>query len=148
MRWHSLMTAMVFGIISVSLAGCGANQSKQAAEETANRLYQALSEKDWDKAVSFYGPQFFQKTSKQEWRAALVNLEKKFGAYKSHQIQNWKYRSHTGTGGSHQVTVITYKVKYAKATTTETITFLGSGDEELKIVGHRIESPAFLAPDK
>jgi len=78
-----------------------------------------------------------------------VGLAEKLGDYQGHQLQDWRYQTHVGTDGIRQVTVLTYQVRYVKGESTERLTFFGSGDgEELKIVGHNINSPALLAPNK
>ena len=144
-----IVLAVAEALISFGAIGCSAGASKQAAEATASKYFQALSQKDWDTAVSLYAPEFFEKTPKKQWREMLANLGEKLGEYQSHQLQNWQYQSHTGTGGSRRVTVLTYRVRYAKGEATEVFTFLGGGDgEQLQIAGHQITSPALLAPSK
>jgi len=136
-------------LISFAVSGCGAGARKQAAEATAGKYFQALSQKDWDMAVSMYAPDFFQKMPKEKWRESLASLAEKLGEYQGHRLQGWSSQSHVGTGGSRQVTVLTYQVQYAKGEATEVLTFFGTGDgEELKIVGHQINSPLLLAPSK
>ncbi len=129
------------------LGGCGAGASKQAAEATATKLYQARSQKDWDAVLQLYSPEFYQKTSKEQWRGMILGLHEKLGDYKDHQLKNWNYQTFSGVGGSTKTIVLIYQVQYANGEATETLTFVGRGDEKtLKITGHQINSPALLMP--
>jgi hypothetical protein len=138
---------LLLGILPLLMSGCGMSANKQAAEATATQLYKSISEKDWDGALGLYAPEFFQKMTKEQWHDILVNLSKKLGDYKNRQLQNWNYRSYVGTDGNRQVTTLTFQVQYANGESTETLTFLGTGDP-LKISGHQINSPQLLLPDK
>jgi len=147
MKSRRLFAAILLGALSLQTSGCGMTANKQAAEATSTQLYKSISEKDWDGAMALYAPDFFQKITKEQWHEILVNLAKKLGDYKSHQLQNWNYRSYMGTDGNRQVTTLTFQVQYANGESTETLTFLGTGDP-LKISGHKINSPLLLMPEK
>lgn len=151
MQSHPLVRLSLVAL-SLLLGGCGAGASKQAAEATATELYQASSQKDWDAVLQLYSPEFYQKTSKEQWRSMILGLHEKLGDYKTHQLKNWNYQTFSGVGGSTQTIVLVYQVQYANGEATETLTFIGSGDEKtLKITGHQINSPVLLmsaAPTK
>jgi hypothetical protein len=144
----SLSGLVAIGVVAIVLAARGASAGKQAGEATAGKYFQAVSQKDWDTAMSLYAPLFFEKSPKKQWRAVLANLAEKLGDYQSHQLKDWQYRSYTGTNGSQRVMILTYQVRYTKAEATETLTFSGGGNGELQIVGHHIDSPALLASTK
>ncbi len=133
--------------LTLFLGGCGAGPSKQAAEATANTLYQALSQKDWGAVLQLYSPKFYQQTSKEQWRSMLLGLHEKLGDYKAHHLKNWNYQNFSGVSGSTQTIVLIYRVQYANGEATETLTFVGTGDEKtLEIAGHQINSPALVMP--
>ena len=138
-----------FSLVGVLLllGGCGMGANKQAAEATATKLYQASAQKDWDAVLQLYSPEFYQKTTREEWRSMLLGLHEKLGDYKNHQLTNWNFRTFQGVGGSSQTIVLLYKVQYANGEATESLTFMGNGDEKsLKISGHQINSPVLLVP--
>ena len=138
-----------FPLVSITLllGGCGAGASKQAAEATAAKLYQASSQKDWDAVLELYSPEFYKKTSRQQSRDMILGVHEKLGDYTGHQLTNWNYQTYAGTGGRIQTVVLIYQVSYAKGEATETLTFVGTGDEKtLKITGHQISSPALQMP--
>jgi hypothetical protein len=134
-------------LIFFVLAGCGSGESKRAAEAIADQLYLALSKQDWETAKRCYGPEFFQKVTPERWQKLTGALTGKLGSYESHRLRAWRFHVSQGTRGSRKVTILIYQVKYSKAITTETLTFATSGtDGQLRIQGHRINSPALLEP--
>jgi len=138
-----------FSLIAFPLlfAGCGMSANKQAAETTAAKLYQASSQKDWDAILQLYSPEFYQKTNKEQWREMLLGIHEKLGDYKSHQLTNWNYQTYAGVGGTTRTVVLIYQVQYEKGEATETLTFIGHGDDKtLTISGHQIISPALVMP--
>jgi hypothetical protein len=144
MRSHRFAGVALVGL-GLLLAGCGMKASKEAAETTATKLYQAWSNKDWDAVLGLYSPQFYQETKKEQWRSIILGLHEKLGDYKSHQLKDWNYKTFYGTGGNTQTTVLIYEVRYTHGQATETLTFMGNGTEKvLKIAGHHITSPALL----
>ena len=141
-----LFFLMLVGVATLGLPGCGAGKHKQAAEALANDFYRAFSANDWDSALNLYGPEFFEKTTKDQWQTTLMGIREKVGAHQSHEVKGWQHKSRVGTGGSKQTTVLTLQVSYASAVTTETLTFLSSAEKGLRIVGHNIQLPSPKSP--
>ena len=134
----ALIAVAVFVGVSIPVA------SMNDAETTVDKYFRALSNKDWDTALGLYAPEFYQKMPEEQWRQVLPNLGKKLGDYQSRKLTNW--RVWAGTAGS-QV-MLNYEVQYTKAAASETFSFIGKREgEPLLIVGHQVNSPAFLAPN-
>lgn len=125
-----------------------AGESKQAAEAIANKLYQALAAGDTDSAIALYGPEFFGKITKEQWKQMLNALQEKLGKYQSHELKTWKYHTRAGTSGSRRVVTLEYRVQYAKHEASETLSFFADSAGDLRLVGHNIQSAGLLLPEK
>ena len=127
------------------LAGCGITKSKQDADMVLTRHFQAVSTNDLVAALNDYGSQFFQGTSKEEWRKVLSRLNAKMGAYQSHTITGWRSFTKAGSFGSGTTVTLQCQVIYARHSAKETFTlFKGLTDSGYKIIAHQIDGAALL----
>jgi hypothetical protein len=58
----------LFLVTALLLGGCGFTQAKKDAQAVVTRHFQCLATNVFDTAMIDYGAQFFQKTTKNEWR--------------------------------------------------------------------------------
>ncbi len=137
----SLRSAFAALAISLILTGCGIKESMDDAKGVINDFYAGIEKKEFESVMSFYGETFFSKMPKDKWLATMTNLNTRLGNYREHSFGGVKFRkSLKGT-----TVTMRYSVTYAKAKATETFTLMTDPEtSRLKIVGHRINSPAFL----
>ena len=109
------------------------------------RHFQAISTNGYDTAMSDYGTQFFQKTSKDEWNKMLAKLTGRLGTYQSHTTTGWRVFKNAGSFGAGTTVTLQCQVTYSKYSATEIFTlFKGVTDSDYKILGHKINSDGFL----
>jgi len=139
----TIVTALV--LVSLMLGGCGFTQGKKDAEAVLARHFQTIGTNGFDTSMADYGPQFFQKTTKEEWTKALTKLSSKLGTYQSHTVTGWRVFKNAGTGGAGTSVSLQCQVNYSKHPATESfILFKGITDSSYKIIGHNINSTALL----
>jgi hypothetical protein len=144
------LTPRIFavGLAAITLSllgGCGFTQGKKDAEAVLTRHFQTIATNGFDTAMSDYGAQFFQKTTKDEWAKALTKLSSKLGTYQSHNVGDWRVFKNAGTTGAGTTVSIQCQVTYSKHSATESFTmFKGVNDTDYKIIGHNINSAALL----
>jgi hypothetical protein len=135
----------LFALAALTLGGCSFAQDKKDAEAVLTRHFQTISTNDFDAAMAAYSPQFFEKTTKDEWTKALTKLSGKLGTYQSHTITAWRVFQNIGTSGAGTTVSLQCEVTYSKHPATESFTlFKGASDSDYKIVGHNINSIALL----
>ncbi len=140
-----IFSGSLFAIACLLLGGCGITQSKADGEAVLTRHFQTIATNGFDKAIADYSPQFFQKTTKDEWTKALTKLSSKLGAYQSHTVTGWRVFKNAGTTGAGTTVSLQCQVTYSKHTAMESFTiFKGSSDSNYKITGHQINSTALL----
>ncbi len=110
------------------------------------RLYfSAIQEKDFEKALSFYGDQFFESTPRVEWGQNLKSISAKLGDLQKYDLSEWRVRAKTGTGLAGVFIEMHYKVIYSRYAADEVLTlFKPIGGNEWKILKHQINSPGFI----
>lgn len=136
---------LLLALLVAATTGCGLFSSKEDAEAVARRFYEALARKEYDRALEFYSPSFFQKTKPDEWRGALERIQTRLGDFESYRLTTWKVHTGVGTGESGTWYQLQYSVKYRRYEAMEALVlFRPSGAGEIKIVGHQINSPGLL----
>ena len=163
-RLHLLVSALLFLVI---ILGCGttnraeemgkqlAKDSEQAKEQAqrlgdVSFLYRKTNQ--MDKLLGCYGEEFFEATSQEEWSQFLAGIDRKLGTLESYELQEWETRFQVAKESENappgQVTTIVllrYHTKYSKHEADENLTLIrGENDQSFRIVGHHIESKAFL----
>ena len=139
------MAVMLLVAASVVLCGCGITKSKSEADATLTRHFQTISTNGFTEALSGYGGEFFQNTTKDEWSKVLARFVAKVGTYQSHTIVSWRSFSNYGGAGSGTHVSLECQVVYSKKSVQESFTlFKGVADSDYKIVGHHIDAAALL----
>jgi hypothetical protein len=127
------------------LLGCGSKQGKKDAEATLIRHFQIIATNGFEFALADYGANFFQTTPKDEWVNALKGMNRKFGTYQHHTITNLRMVKKAGRRGAGTTISIQCQVTYSKHPATEIFTlFKGITDSDYKIVGHQVNSTAWM----
>jgi hypothetical protein len=109
------------------------------------RHFQTIATNGFESALVDYGPEFFQKTTKDEWKKALTKLSDKLGTYQSHTVTGWHVFKNASAIGAGTTVSLQCQVTYSKHPATESFAlFKGLGDSDYKIVGHQINSTALL----
>jgi hypothetical protein len=82
---------------------------------------------------------------REKWQANLDALPEKLGGYKKHELSNWNVHFQAGAPAPGVYTTLVYTVHYSKFDATETfVLYTRDKQAEPKIVGHHIQSDAFL----
>jgi Protein of unknown function (DUF4019) len=127
------------------LTGCNMLTGKDDADAVARQLYGSLQSGDYERAVSFYSPRFFEKTPKDDWVQNLKTVSSRLGDLQAYQLQTWNMQKNVGTSASGTFYQLQYRVTYARYPATETLVLyrpLSGGD--IKVLGHQINSEGFL----
>ena len=133
--------ALALGI----LTGCNMLTGKDDADAVARQLYGSLQSGDYERAVSFYSPRFFEKTPKDDWVQNLKTVSSRLGDLQAYQLQTWNVQKNVGTSAGGTFYQLQYRVTYARYPATETLVLyrpLSGGD--IKVLGHQINSEGFL----
>jgi hypothetical protein len=133
--------ALALGI----LTGCNMLTGKDDADAVARQLYGSLQSGDYERAVSFYSPRFFEKTPKDDWVQNLKTVSSRLGDLQAYQLQTWNVQKNAGTSAGGTFYQLQYRVTYARYPATETLVLyrpLNGGD--IKVLGHQINSEGFL----
>ncbi len=144
LRFILVLILLVTGVSS----GCGIFSGKANAEKEATSFFEAIQDKDFDTAMTFYSPKFFEITPEVDWIQALKGVNTKLGDLENYELTSWssktiKMIAGTEEGGTYYV--LQYEVTYSKHPATETLTlFKPTNGDKYSIVGHTINSIALL----
>ncbi|MDO8674155.1 MAG: hypothetical protein Q7O66_22310, partial [Dehalococcoidia bacterium] len=75
--------------ILVFVAGAISVPSKEDGLDAATAYFEAIRDKDYDRALSFYSPAFFEKTSREDWLVVLKRVNAKLGDLQTYELQDW-----------------------------------------------------------
>ena len=143
MRRIFLLMCITLAIIG--LAGCSTGKDIDAAKALGQNYYDALKAKDFETAMSFYSPQFFEKTSRSDTLQALKGVNAKLGDLLSCDFTYLQVSRYGGTGGYFTRYNLNYDTTYSKGSAEETLTIIKSEDgSKMQILGFNIESLALL----
>ena len=125
----------------VAVSACGFRAARQDAETLAATYFQAAQAKDLDKIMGLYWPNFFQATTRDDWKQTLLGVWDKLGVPGDFELQGW--RAETGvTGGGTHIELV-YSLTYEKYPAVETLTIFKSRGE-VRFLGHDIKSQGFM----
>jgi hypothetical protein len=132
-------------LLGFLLAGCGAGDKEARARAVADGYLQALQEKDWDQAMTFYAKRFFETRSPEVWKKDLQLIIRQLGSLQTYRLKSWKWRSDFIPPDSGTHVTLTYEVKYSKHTAMETFTvFKPFARGDYKIWSHMLSSGGFM----
>jgi hypothetical protein len=137
---------LTHGLLALTLlVGCGTAEREADARQAAEAYFQAVKDRNPDRAVSFYAKRFFETRSPEGWKQDLKLIAERLGTLQSHSLKSWSSRTDFVPPDSGSYVTLHYEVKYARHTATETLTLhkpFARG--EYRIVDHRISSEGFL----
>jgi hypothetical protein len=138
------VVCVLFLMLAFAVA-CNPVEEKNAADAVAKNFFESVIAQDFDKALTFYGQQFFQKTSREEWLSSLKNINAKLGDLQKYEQTSWRINANAGTALNGTVFTYQYKTTYSKYPADETLVlFKPTGGKEIQIIGHNINSAGFL----
>ena len=142
MQRHFIIVILVTLIL---IAGCNPVAEKSSVESFMNEYFGAIKNKDLDRALGFYSPQFFEKTSRESWKQSLQAVNSKLGDLQKFETTEWQIKVTTGLGSSGTSYIFKYRVTYSKyPASEEVILFRAAGSTEIKILQHHITSEGFF----
>ena len=110
-----------------------------------SNYFDAVRAKDFEKALTFYAPQFFEKTSHVEWLQILKNVNSKLGDLRIYQLSGFRGQANAGAGLTGMFYILQYRVSHSKYPADETVTlFRPPGSDEMRILSHQIDSQGLL----
>ena len=135
-RMARVMAAVL--LISVIGACSGPVPSDSAVEQLGLEFFSALKAKDYERALDYYSPDFFNGRPREEWKAHLQAIQQKLGDIQSFELRRKQVDvRYTGT-----FFIYEYSVVYANEKSWETVTFFihVSGQQAVKVFGHQIKA--------
>jgi len=135
-----------FWLLAIALlAGCGRAEGEAQARRVAEAYFQAVKEKDVDRAMSFYARRFFETRRPEGWKQDLKLIAERLGALESFALRSSRWRTDFVPPHSGNYVTLNYEVKYRSHGARETLTlhrpFVRG---EFRIIGHEISSEGFL----
>jgi len=131
--------ALLAVLIIATISACtNTAPSDAAVEKLGVEFYSALKAKDFERALDFYAPDFFNGRPREEWKAHLQTIQQKLGDLQSFELRRQQVDvRYTGT-----FYIYEYSVAYANEKSWETVTFFihVSGDQPVKVFGHQIKA--------
>lgn len=127
------------------LSGCSAASAVARlgdAQKVADGYFDAIKTKDYDKALSLYGPRFFERVSRDEWATALQQMNDRFGELQKYDLGDWKVRNRKKDAPEGSYYLLEYETKYAKDTSVVQVMtlFEPRGTQGFQIIGHEVNS--------
>ena len=128
-------------LVSTATFGCSSSSDKAAAENITASYFEAIRNKDFDAAISFYSPKYFELVSKDDWLQVLKAVNEKLGDLETYELTSYEFGKVVGTIENGTSCKLQYEVIYSKYPAIETLTlFRSATGGEYNIVGHKINS--------
>jgi len=131
--------AMLAVLAMITIGACtNTAPSDAAVEKLGVEFFTALKAKDFERALDYYAPEFFQGRPREEWKAHLQAIQQKLGDLQSFDLRRQQVDArYTGT-----FYIYEYSVVYANEKSWETVTFFihVSGEQPVKVFGHQIKA--------
>lgn len=137
---------VAIGLAALVVSGCGLGQEKGKAEEVASGYFERVKQKDFEGALDFYSPKFYQATPREKWLELLGKFNGKLGDLKQYKLVGWNFKKWAGSGGtSGTYWQLQYQTTYSKHPAQETLmVFKPLRGGEFKIIAHNINSEGLL----
>jgi hypothetical protein len=140
-----LWTKATFVLLVALMTGCGGGRDVSDANIVMRSYYEAIQAKHFEKALTFYAPEFYERTSREEWLQTLSDLNSKLGDLQTYQMSGYRIEAGVGAGLTGAFLVMQYRVTYSKYPADETVTLIRSGpSNEMRILSHQIASQGLL----
>ena len=133
MSTHNGVAVLTLSILlAASLSGCGYLKDTEAAELLVADFYTSLKEGDYEAAVAFMDPSWFEKQSKEDLIQFLKVTNEKLGTIENYAVVESKV--------SPNYINFLYSVNRTQYTTKEIFSILNKplNPEEFSIVGYRV----------
>lgn len=131
-------------LLTIQFAGCSAKEDIDAAKDLTRNYFSAIEGGDYDKALSFYGEQFFENTSREHWKNSLRSISSKLGTLEDYNLSEWRVELKAASGLSGVFIEMHYKVTYSLYPVDEFLTlFKPIDNSDFKIIRHQITSDGF-----
>ena len=131
--------ATLAALFIMSIGACTNTAPDDSTVEALGvEFYSALKAKDFERALDFYSPDFFNGRPREEWKAHLQAIQQKLGEVQSFALKRQQVDvRYTGT-----FYIYEYSVVYANEKSWETVTFFihVSGEQPVKVFGHQIKA--------
>jgi hypothetical protein len=147
-RIHAVARSLLLSLLLLSVClipACNPIQDTKEAEAIVDKYFAAMKGHDFNRALDFYAPEFFQKTPSDKWLRSLESINGRLGDLQDYTLGSWHIDAHAGTGAGTYYT-LQYVVHYAKFSSTETFVLEKLGDpSSFKILSQNIQSDGLLA---
>ena len=139
------LPSVLIGVLSIVACSLGSIVARPDGEALAEKYFASRVTLDLDETLSLYGDLFFEVTPRSQWSNRLAMIESKLGKPQKHSLSSWDvFVGSRGAGPGTYVTLI-YDVVYSNYPAQETFrTFTPAWGWPTTIVGHHVDSPAFL----
>ena len=129
--------AVLILVVSGSLIRCG-GPALSEPEQMIEKYFEAVESQQLDDLLPLYSAHFFEKTSREDWKLALVNVRQSLGELQSYRVQKPLQPREDGQDGRYRATLV-YVVQYSKYKAEETITvYQEPSGGALSILEHNI----------
>jgi hypothetical protein len=145
-RWLLSRVRIACGLLALALLlGCGSADREARARQVAEAYFQAVKEKDLERAASVYATRFFVTRSLTGWKRDLGLIDERLGALHSYTFRSSRWRTDFIPPDSGSYVTLVYDVAYARHRAVETLTvYKPFARGEFRIVDHQIDSEGFL----
>ena len=133
--------AILSTALTISLAGCGVNGSRNAGETLAEQYFAAAGRGDTDSVIEMYDAAFMKAAP--EWPGTYKVIRDRLGKPETHLLVNWRVNTLTGTSASGRYVTLVYSVQYERARGSEVIEVAVSSNQP-QIHAHQFNSNALF----
>jgi hypothetical protein len=137
-----LVLFLSFGFLSCNFSGNITYENevseKEDAESVTAMFYLFLSRDDFENTIGSISNSFYKVSSKEDLLYFLKSKREKLGAFKDYDLIEWKTSRVEGTDKKN-LYLLTYRVKYEKEETIETIKLIKENNE-IKIYGYNVDN--------
>jgi hypothetical protein len=140
MWWTNPPRLLGFVLLLLSLTSCGPFD-KEPAERVARLYYEAVKAENFEAALEYFSPKFFEKTPREEFLANLARVRARLGELRSYELTGARTNTAPAKPDSDIGYRFIYKVTYADYSATETLDLTKpSGSDLVQIIGLNITS--------
>ena len=136
---QGIARALAAALLVAVIGACTASVPSDAAvEKLGIEFFTALKSKDFERALDYYAPEFFEGRPREPWKARLQAIQEKLGDLQSFELK----RKQVDMRYSGTFFIYEYSVVYANEKSWETVTFFihVSGEQAIKVFGHQIKA--------
>lgn len=121
-------------------------EDKIDGEKVTNEFYTLMKGKEYSAAYSLFSKKFFEATDTGKLNNIFTASENKLGSIDTISLENWQTVTVKGSDPKSEY-LFSYEVKRKHFSSKEEFTMTKEGGK-IKIVGYRVNSDGFFAPEK